>query len=113
MVRNPDYCNKQNFSKYMKLSREENKKFWNYIDVFERCDMDELCEHIAAYKKDADSQELTLATLVLYRTVLGYFFDGDSHFSIYSDVSSIMISPKDSLADSFVSATLDKQNKAD
>ena len=113
MVRNPDYCNEQNFSKYMKLSREENKKFWNYIEVFERCDMDELCEHIAAYKKDADSQELTLATLVLYRTVLGYFFDGDSHFSIYSDVSSIMISPKDSLADSFVSAALDSKNKTD
>lgn len=94
MARNPDYCNKQNFSKYMKLSREENKKFWNYIEVFERCDMDELYEHISAYKKDADSQELTLATLVLYQMLFGY----DSEASGYCfgrDADALMITPKD------------------
>ena len=65
MTQNSDYINKHNFSKYMHLPREKNKKFWAYIEVFQRIQIDDLCELITEYKPNIDKQELMLAAVIL------------------------------------------------
>lgn len=95
MARNPGYCNKDNFSSYMKLSRKQNKKFWNYLEVFEHGDIDELYDHIFAYKKGTfDKQELTLATVVLYQMLFGYNINGEGRY-YGCGADSLMITLKD------------------
>lgn len=65
MANNNDYINKYNFSKYLHLSREKNKKFWAYIEAFQRIQIDDLGELIAEYKPNFDKQELMLAAVIL------------------------------------------------
>lgn len=65
MAQNSDYINKYNFSKYLHLSREKNKKFWAYIEVFQRIELEDLCELITEYKPNIDKQELMFAAVIL------------------------------------------------
>ena len=49
----------------MHLPREKNKKFWAYIEVFQRIQINDLCELITEYKPNIDKQELMLAAVIL------------------------------------------------
>lgn len=71
MVRNENYINKYNFTKYMNLPQNKNEYFWAYIEVFQRIQIEDLYELIAEYKKSADKQELWLATTILRKLLIG------------------------------------------
>lgn len=72
MASNDDFINKYNFSKYLHLSREKDKKFWAYIEIFQRIQIDDLCELIAEYKPNIDEQELMLAAVILRKLLTHY-----------------------------------------
>lgn len=82
MASNDDFINKYNFSKYMHLSREKNKKFWAYIEVFQRIELENLCELITEYKPNIDKQELMLAVVIL-RKLLTRDDDNAEKITIY------------------------------
>lgn len=72
MALNEDYINKYNFTRYLHLSRENNERFWAYIEVFQRIRLADLYCHIAEYKPNADAQELTLAAAILHKLLNKY-----------------------------------------
>ena len=80
MARNNNYINKYNFSKYLHLSGEKKQCFWAYIDVFQRIQIDDLYELLKEYRKGADEQELTLATVILRKLLARY--DDEKHITI-------------------------------
>ncbi|MBO6290630.1 MAG: hypothetical protein J6N45_09985, partial [Alphaproteobacteria bacterium] len=41
------------------------KKFWAYIEVFQRIELEDLCELITEYKPNIDKQELMFAAVIL------------------------------------------------
>ncbi|MBQ9235395.1 MAG: hypothetical protein IJ184_02900 [Alphaproteobacteria bacterium] len=64
--------NKYNFSKYMHLPRKKMERFWAYIEVFQRIELEDLYELIAEYKNGkADKQELMLAAVILRKLLVG------------------------------------------
>lgn len=81
MAKHSSYLNRKNFSIYMELDTEESEQFWDYIEVFQRLQFEELYEHIAEYKGDkADKNELFLAASVLYKLLADD--TGESRISI-------------------------------
>jgi len=61
------YINKYNFTKYMNLSREKNKYFWVYIEVFQRVEIEDLYKLVSEYKKGADNEEIMSAAMLLHK----------------------------------------------
>ena len=70
MLQESDYINKYNFSKYLNLLPEKNERFWAHIEVFQRIQIDDLYELLSEYKKDTDTQELTLAAIILRKLLV-------------------------------------------
>ena len=70
MMQESGYINKYNFSKYLNLLPEKNERFWAYIEVFQRMQIDDLYELLSEYKKDTDTQELTLAAIILRKLLV-------------------------------------------
>lgn len=71
MARNYNYINKYNFSKYLHLSSEKNKRFWVYIEVFKRTQIEDLYDLLAEYKKNVSKQEQMLAAEILHKLLVG------------------------------------------
>lgn len=71
MARGINYANKYNFSKYLHLSSEKNKRFWAYIEVFKRTQIEDLYDLLAEYKKNVSKQEQMLAAEILHKLLVG------------------------------------------
>ena len=70
-ARDINYANKYNFSKYLHISSEKNKRFGAYIEVFKRTQIEDLYDLLAEYKKNVSKQEQMLAAEILHKLLVG------------------------------------------